>query len=782
MTMAIRKHLSAFIIYLLLTAAFTYPLVMRASDSLFSAAQLNVPYVSVEEIKIPEYLKYDGHITESHDALLGVWRIYHNYAKMKDGFRGFFESNIFYPFKHTFYYSDPHITDFIMALPVLLITNNVVLSYNYLGFLYVFLSAYFMYLFLYHLLDKKYMLALIGGALFAFSAYYAARMDHILLTLYLLPLVFLCLYKFMKYGKCRYLWLLSASIIWQSLSTWNAAILTWTAFLIFLIYGSFTLKDKGKLKKIGLTAILSIIPIVWLAILYSLNLHSYTTTQYKFLSLAHYILPSPNILIWSKFFYPFLLKYRVMSIFKPLVAHSDFCAFSGFAVYILAILGIVAWRKKRISLERENLNIISYFLVLMSFSFILSIGPNFFPNDSSLQNFVYDVCKVLSSPLRSPARLFMLFQFSLVVFAVLGLDRIFRKNKAAAVSIIAILVLESVSIVPRMVRVPGGTELDPVYRRMASMPDEASFLELPSGEMVSEDYIYRSDISPDLIGVVGSLTETRYMYYSLYHGKNIFNGYNAVSPPYYARLVHTIGNFPAQESLDLIQDLNISYVVVHPDLYPLTRDAKEGIMHWLQDILDHPGKYGKFISGVEIIGDAYLIEMKKSPGGYRGYYLWAINWLLKSREVLSESEDIDLIDVLSAENINSYVLARQNLVLSRAMESASYLSPSFIEGDVLKKEDWTKEAVLTLRIPLPVDRKCFVYFEGPLSGQINEVFSLQDSQCALQVVFSSPYKVLLYVKTAGEHEVSGEVTMKVKLGVENYAFVRNLFVVYQKPD
>jgi hypothetical protein len=57
--------------------------------------------------------------------------------------------------------------------------------------------------------------------------------------------------------------------------------------------------------------------------------------------------------------------------------------------------------------------------------------------------------------------------------------------------------------------------------------------------------------------------EQSHVFYSLTHGKPILGGFfNAFPPPQYRRIRPVMGGFPDEDSVDLLRDLGVRYVIV----------------------------------------------------------------------------------------------------------------------------------------------------------------------------------------------------------------------------
>jgi hypothetical protein len=94
------------------------------------------------------------------------------------------------------------------------------------------------------------------------------------------------------------------------------------------------------------------------------------------------------------------------------------------------------------------------------------------------------------------------------------------------------------------------SEVPPVYRWLATTPEDTAVLELPYG---------------------GWGTDARYMVLSLYHGRRMMNGYTALMP----RFLQALGGFPDEVSIHTLQDAGVRYVIAHGRDLVATRSGRE---------------------------------------------------------------------------------------------------------------------------------------------------------------------------------------------------------------
>src|SRR5208283_4317676 len=75
-----------------------------------------------------------------------------------------------------------------------------------------------------------------------------------------------------------------------------------------------------------------------------------------------------------------------------------------------------------------------------------------------------------------------------------------------------------------------------------------------------------------------------YQYYSIYHWKKLVNGYSGFFPPLYLELMKLMPDFPSSNTISILRDLGVPYVVVHLDQY-----SADSAKSMLERIASEPG-------------------------------------------------------------------------------------------------------------------------------------------------------------------------------------------------
>jgi hypothetical protein len=213
--------------------------------------------------------------------------------------------------------------------------------------------------------------------------------------------------------------------------------------------------------------------------------------------------------------------------------------FAGFLPTLLFFVGAVArWRRRREAppdLWERGLALSGLLCFLLTFPWIYAPLMRVIPGMSGM---------------RVPPRFYTFLSLTLVFFAGRGVDFLrerVRAPRARAALVAALAAGLVVELAPRPLRwgpLEREEDFPAVYRWIARTPEVRALIELP---------IHRD------------ARENQYIYYSTLHWKPLANGYSGYIPPAHERLAETIHFVPEQDGLDLLRELGISHLVIHPD-------------------------------------------------------------------------------------------------------------------------------------------------------------------------------------------------------------------------
>src|SRR5579859_853097 len=192
--------------YLVGAAVCTFPLVLHLADAFFPT---------------PDPL---------HESWILAWDIH----ALTTNPLHLYDANIYFPFPQSLTYSDSMVSGALTVAPVLLLTGNPVLAHNVLtlaSFLIAGLGTYFLVL----ELTESSSGALIGGAIFAFSAARQGHLDHVnLLQFGWLPLALLYLHRSVKRNRKTDLLLFTFFTVCQAIASIYLAFMMAAAYAVFV--------------------------------------------------------------------------------------------------------------------------------------------------------------------------------------------------------------------------------------------------------------------------------------------------------------------------------------------------------------------------------------------------------------------------------------------------------------------------------------------------------------------------------------------------------------------
>ena len=572
---SIRTHLIVVILYIFLTIVLTFPLILH----------------------MDKYL-------DSGDPAFNTWVLAWDVHSLTTDPINLFNTNIFYPLtNNTLAFSEHLIADMLIALPAILITHNPILAYNLILFLSFVISGFGMFLLIKYYIKDNYS-AFLGGVVFAFCTIRFAHIGHMqLLTAQWMPFALLYLDKFLRKGDYRNLALLYMFYVLQILSCW------YLAFYITITLGVYTLsifitnKDLRKnlfQRSYQMKAILFIIctlavvapfayPYIQVAQEYGFTR---TLDEVSFYSadVGDYFLTPTNNLVYGTISYPFQANRNT----------AEHALFPGITVIILSLYGLFLLMRfklngeSRLALVNVSNTIQNIYLLIALIAFILTLGYplHFFGHILNINlpyKYLFDYFPGFKS-MRVPSRFGFIVMLSLSVLAAYGVSRFIEsksKIKKALISyiFISLIISESIYIPVFGGTMPVGREIPEVYQWMANEKGDFAIVELPS----------------DL------WNDTKYMYYSTYHWKNLVNGYSGFLPDSYPETMRTIMSFPSNESIDLLKMIGVKYVVIHTK----EMDAAEW-NHTNTTIKDYPDE----VRLRKNFGDDYVYEINTTSSNY----------------------------------------------------------------------------------------------------------------------------------------------------------------------
>ena len=200
-----------------------------------------------------------------------------------------------------------------------------------------------------------------------------------------------------------------------------------------------------------------------------------------------------------------------------------------------------------------------YYLFVTVFAGLLSLGPVFKLLGRELIAGPYSLFYGWMpgfQNLRVPSRFAVVMMLGLAVLSgwgVLFIMEKWRRTRLRTIgpAVLAVLILFDYASVPLpLAKVNVGSQIPKIYSAVRELPKDASLVELPMPAHDGEES-----------------EEAAAVYYSIYHWKNIVNGYSGYAPPGYRVVREAMEGFPSESTFELLNSLEVGYMLVHTQGY-----------------------------------------------------------------------------------------------------------------------------------------------------------------------------------------------------------------------
>lgn len=597
---------------------------------------------------LPLSLNIGDSLNDTRDCLFNAWIITWGQQQLTSNPTELFHANIFYPHRNTLSFSEHLFPQVIASFPLYFLFHNPVLTYNFIFLLCFLLNAYAMYLLILYL-TKNRIAGIACGIMFAFNSYQINQITHLqLLSSGLIPLAFLYLHKFLDKQSYKNSVLFSLFFTIQALACIYYGLFFLSILVIVipvLVYLRIGYSQFSSLRKFILPALFSGVVLILFSLPYLslIKTYKFETGLQKGADLLNYLAVIPDNILFGKllsnlgkhehylfpgiiaflFAFVYLIRkhpfFNVMpristwffaiwvTVFSIIILISllsggftlDLKLFSISShklvkqvlyIFVIAVIYVVCsliiyLRKLKNEADDEK-KIPVLYICLLNWAFLLSLGGAFgFLGEYTSEvpfpfKFLYSYVPGFQG-IRVPARYAIFVIFSVVVLSGYGLSYVLQKIKVKqvkilmAVVLILVLNIEYFSIPHQLKSVPTKENIPPVYQWLDSQPGEFAIIELPFNEHPAD--------------------EAMYMYYSLYHKKNIVNGWSGFIPPAYSYIRSVFRSFPSQNCIEILRASNVNYIVFHTKTSP-ENQSNEVVMR-LED---------------QFRNDLELVEMSKS--------------------------------------------------------------------------------------------------------------------------------------------------------------------------
>ena len=524
----------------------------------------------------PQIFNMGSGLGDLGDALLNTWILSFNVYNITHlNIGDFFDSNIFYPHRRTLAYSEHLFTQSLVALPVSLFIRNPVFIYNFVLLFSFFTSGLGMY-FLARYLTRNSRAGLIAGIIYGFSPFMFAHFFHAhIITAGGIPLSFLFLHRFFEQKALKDLMWFTLFFILQVLANGYYALylllFSGLYFLFFLFYKK-VYKDRDFWLKVILALV---IVLICVGPFYSQYIHvkkemGFSRVIGSYASLKSFLSTPPMNRIYGPITFRF---------WKP-----EAQLFPGLLAFLLALFGGLLTMKnnrRRNSLLKNPAPLYAAILVL-SFSFTFGPkGPYIL-----LYKFVPGF-----DGLRAAARIHIFVMFSLAVLAAYGFKKIekkaFNSTKKSIVFFVGLLFfmfIEYLSLPVPLNTIQSGKNIPEIYTWLSQRKDIRNLIELPLPKP-------KESISA---------LECPRIFYSIFHKKNMVNGYSGYFPPLYDELRRRWQSGSVDQNIKDLEVLGVDHILVHSNEY-----QKEEYERWLSGLQGHKDR----VRFVDEIGETLIFKI-----------------------------------------------------------------------------------------------------------------------------------------------------------------------------
>lgn len=519
------------------------------------------------------------------DYSLMLWIIFQHIDKITHlDFANYFATSAFYPHPYSLLFSDLLLPQALLALPLFLISNNLVLSFN-IVFVLTFILNYFASFLLWKLLFKRNVLAFFGSVLLIFSPFLHMELSHFQMISYW-PFLFALFFLFRneEIPKKSNILLVGLFLSIQFLSSvYLAVFLITTIVLYFLIRrlsGTNLKPDAG-----NFVLIFAIFLLVcgffikgYLDMKETYNLrrdleeyvnYSAQISDYIFSTNINSIIHKSSIAQkWNNF------------------DKNNFGAkasFQGFLIFFLSIVSIFEINKKKgmfsISIEINQRR--GFFLGLLLIGLLFSLGPRISFNGTYAHIPLPYTLAIKYVPMfdlvRAEVRWSYLFYFGLIYFALISLDKISRK-KHVQIYLSVIFLVFILEYIPLNIKT--------FSKDYTSEYPSLKKLCLEKRQVLLEVPVTHLNAGTNIVEGLTYITTTELA--TVYHSCNLINGYSGYDLPDNLQLDQTLNQIIKDQNipqlLSLLEERNVNILKINRRF--IIKELQQGA----QDLVEKLGK------------------------------------------------------------------------------------------------------------------------------------------------------------------------------------------------
>ena len=513
--------------------------------------------------------------------LFNLWTLQWNIDQLMQGYPNYWDAPIFTPTQGTFAFSETQPLSALLAAPLWLGFQSPAFGYNAVVILFLTLNGWFTY-WLLKSWDMSSLPALLAGVLMQALPFVAQEMGVLqLITIFGFLWTFFFLSRFLAQRRqgqsnkrnivglalgtpvtfftCAYYGLFSLFFIplfflfqlrKRHFELTTLKHLALAGLLTLIISGPFLYAQRERIERYGITRSTTIIE----------------NNSARFSYYSNYL--DSNIL------YSQILGFE---------SNKGQRLFPGFGLILLAALGLLGRSQKRVKI---------YLVLAIGLALLLSMGLRFRLGEIQPYQWIRDYVPGFLQ-LRSPFRFAVLVQLHLALLAGFGLGNLHRwisKSNHVQTSEVSRcdfarngttnVMATSSKKLPLNLRGLSRAFISIVIASLVVFESLALPLplqavpDLPKAQTAWQSWLQQQNSTPQIVmlpfaqsnKVADFEQTTRWMLESRYFQSKIVNGYSGFFPPDHAYIREQMLTFPTVDSLDLLNELHIDYVVVHHNL------------------------------------------------------------------------------------------------------------------------------------------------------------------------------------------------------------------------
>lgn len=507
-----------------------------------------------------------------------------SYFTLQNGFEKFsnldlgnlFDTRMFYPHKNSLTFGNSELPQALIGLPAYLLTKNIFISAHFVFIVNFFLSFLAMYLLAYKL-TKSIGGSAVAGLIYNYNPYVFSHFPyHVeLSTLQWIPLIFLFTEKLLDKVT------LKRSITFAILGVVQLASSAYYAFFLAVllpIYITLRLRAEKLSPKIFFNRKL-IVACIIMTMLGGAYMAPYMLAKSQFnlsnpleyvtslsAHLSDFLFTTPTNLVYGNLNKNLLLQ----SLRDPdvVIHYTEHSFFPGTVPFILLVVSL--WFLIRRRYQDVDRRVIITYLLLLLVSLVLMFGPYLKIGEVQMPAPYLLLYKFVpfANGLTVPSRFVVIVFLSLSAVSAFGWKYGSEHLKIRKQLILLVIILSLITLEYWQKPIQA-YEIDPEIKAFYT------FLDNQENIRVIAEIPMANGFPDDFRGGRGLSADSLYLFYGLYHHKDMINGYNSFISQDSIKLGVALMNFPSKNNLELLKRNGVDTVIVHTDEYLDSSAGKE---------------------------------------------------------------------------------------------------------------------------------------------------------------------------------------------------------------